>query len=251
MPLHPVHSREYQLLTQAHRERSEGRVRAALRIYRRLLVEHPENVEVALRVAPMLACAGESFEAWQLYRRAATEFARERRWNDCLAVYREACQFVPREFEAWRLCAELQLKLGKHEGAFETLVEGRLHFGGPDGRGQAIALLTRARDIEPWDDEVLFDLARLYAANDQTDLALELLSSLAFRSEGGRLRRVRALQLRLTWSPRQALLYLKTFFGERESEDESAFDGDWEPVDDSAPVSLDSARPRLRRVASV
>ena len=116
-PLRAVRRREYQLLTEAHRARSEGHHREALRLYRRVLVENPRSVEVALRVAPMLACAGEAFEAWQLYRRAALEYARARQYAECLAVYREACRFVPREFEAWRLCAELQLKLGNADGA--------------------------------------------------------------------------------------------------------------------------------------
>ena len=256
-PLRPVHPREYQLLTEAHRERSRGRARAAMRLYRRILVENPANFEVALRVAPMLACAGERFEAWQLYRRVATEYARARRWKDCLGAYREACRFVPGEFEAWRLCAELQLKLNKPEGAFETLVEGRMHFGGAETRGQAIALLTRAREIEPWDDEVLFDLARLYAANDQADLALELLSTLGCRARGARLRRVRALQARLTWSPRHVMLFVKSLMGQ------PSVDRDVAPSAitaasaahlrhaDEAPVELDTVRQRLRRVASV
>lgn len=210
-PLRPVRAREYQLLTDAHRARNKGRARAAIRLYRRILVENPHNVEVALRVAPMLAYAGESFEAWQLYRRVALDYARAKQYNECLAVYREACRFVPFEFEAWRLCAELQLKMKKPEGAFETLVEGRMHFGRPQTRAQAIALLSRAREIEPWDDHLLLDLAALYAAHDQADLALELLSTLAVRVEGKMLRRVRILQLRLTLSPRYVLLWLRAF----------------------------------------
>lgn len=212
-PLHAVRSREHQLLTEAHRARNKGRVRAAIRLYRRILVENPRNLEVALRVAPMLACAGESFEAWQLYRRAALEYARARKYTECLAVYREACRFVPFEFEAWRLCAELQLKMKRPDNAFETLVDGRTHFKGPRSRAQAIALLTRAREIEPWDDFLLLDLAELYAANDQTDLALELLSTLSCRVSGRELRRVRRLQFRLTLSPRFLYLWLRSFGG--------------------------------------
>ena len=35
--------------------------RAAIRLYRLILVENPKNLEVALRVAPILAYAGERF----------------------------------------------------------------------------------------------------------------------------------------------------------------------------------------------
>ncbi|MEM9176001.1 MAG: tetratricopeptide repeat protein [Myxococcota bacterium] len=251
-PLRPARSREYQLLTDAHRARNQGKARAAIRLYRRILVENPANLEVALRVAPMLAWAGESFEAWQLYRRAAMEYARARQWTECLAVYREACRFVPGEFEAWRLCAELQLKLKKPEGAFETLIEGRLHFGGPHQRGQAIALLTRAREIEPWDDDLLLDLAALYAANDQAELALELLSTLALRVRGPLLRRVRRLQLRLTAAPRYAWLWLRTFAPSEAIP--PIVERDFAPIEAAERSALSDAPviespPRLRRVS--
>jgi tetratricopeptide (TPR) repeat protein len=233
-----VRAREYQLLTEAHRIRSRGRERAAIRLYRRILVENPSNLEVALRVAPMLAYAGEAFEAWQLYRRVALEYLREKKFGEALTVYREACRYVPSEFEAWRLCAELQLKMNRNDGAFETLIDGRMHFGGPHTRAQAIALLTRAREIEPWDDSLLLDLATLYADNDQPDLALELLSTLSCRVSGRPLRRVRALQLRLTRSPRYAFLWLKTF-GEAEPIRVESFDEPL-PFENEGPIGLRS-----------
>jgi thioredoxin-like negative regulator of GroEL len=241
IPLRPVHGREYQLLTEAHRARNKGNDRAAIRLYRRILVENPRNLEVALRVAPMLAWAGEAFEAWQLYRRVALEYVRKKKYTECLAVYREACRFVPFEFEAWRLCAELQLKMKRADGAFETLVDGRMNFGGPQTRAQAIALLSRAREIEPWDDHLLLDLATLYTANDQADLALELLSTLSCRVRGVMLRRVRLLQLRLTLSLRYVYLWIRAF-GETEFEPSI-------PQRDPVPVETRES-PRLRRVES-
>ena len=241
-PLRPVRGREFQLLTEAHRARNKGRNRAAIRLYKRILIENPQNLEVAMRVAPMLAIAGEAFEAWQLYRRAALDFAREKHFAECLTVYREACRFVPYEFDAWRLCAELQLKMNRPEGAFETLVDGRMHFGGPNTRAQAIALLSRARTIEPWDDDLLLDLAGLYASNDQSDVALELLGTLACRVSGKALRDVRYRQWRITYSLRDFLLLVRATFGsnganpELPSADPSSFD--------------DSQKPHLRRVSS-
>jgi tetratricopeptide (TPR) repeat protein len=245
-PLRAVHGREYQLLNEAHRERNKGRDRAAIRLYRRILLENPRNLDVALRVAPMLAYAGESFEAWQLYRRVALEFVRARKYTECLAVYRDACRFVPFEFEAWRLCAELQLKMKRPDGAFETLVDGRMNFGGPHSRAQAIALLTRAREIEPWDHHLLFDLAKLYAANDQADLALELLSTLSCRVEGSALRRVRSLQLRLTLSFRFVYLWLRTFGGPERDGGELVPSA---PPDESQQPDEDKS-PHLHQVAS-
>ncbi len=243
--LRAVRGRETQLLTEAHRARNKGHDRAAIRLYRRILVENPRNIEVALRVAPMLAWAGEGFEAWQLYRRVALEYARMKKYNECLAIYREACRYVPFEFEAWRLCAELQLKMKRLDGAFETLIDGRMHFGGPHSRAQAIALLTRAREIEPWDDDLLLDLATLYAGNDQCDLALEILSTLSCRTQGSMLRRVRLLQFRQSLSFRYFFLWLRAF-GRSPGEVER-------PTNEQAPGDIEdteSMRPRARRASS-
>ena len=216
------HDREHQMWSDANRARNKGKHRAAIRLYRQVLVENPNNRDAALRLAPMLAVDGECFEAWQLYRRVALEHARDKQYVECLAVYREACRYVPGEFEAWRLCADLLVKLKRHDEAFETLLDGRTHFAHSRTRSQAIALLTRAREIEPWDGFLLVDLAQLYAAQDQTDLALELLSTLACRVEGADLRRVRWLQFTLTFSGRHFLLWLKSFFVTREPQEEES-----------------------------
>ncbi len=198
-------------LTEAHRARNRGRDRRAIGLYKRVLLEDPHNPDVALRVAPMLARRGDGFEAWQLYRRSARDFAKAKRFNECLTVYREACRVIPYEFEAWRLCAELLLKMGQDDAAFQTLIDGRMHFRGPSGQAQSIALLSRARSIEPWDTHVVLDLARLYARSDLPDAALELLSCLAQRARGADLRKLRALQWRLTLSFRFAWLWLRAW----------------------------------------
>jgi len=247
VPIRPVRGREFQLLTEAHRARNRGRNRAAIRLYKRILIENPQNLEVALRVAPMLAMAGEDFEAWQLYRRAALEYARGKQFTECLGVYREACRFVPYEFDAWRLCAELQLKLNRPEGAFETLVDGRMHFDQPNTRAQAIALLSRARTIEPWDDDLLIDLAQLYARTDQIDTALELLGTLACRVNGRALRNVRFLQWKLTLSFRDFGLWIQSVFSKSDSthSERDIVVSDLEPIEYDEPD-----RPRLRRVGT-
>jgi hypothetical protein len=108
--------------------------------------------------------------------------------------------------------ARLELKLGREETAYQTLLEGRQHFRTSHTRAQAIALLTRARGIEPWDPEVCIDLARLYLGTDQVEVALELLVSLAKRVSGPKLRKVRALQWRISLSFRDGCAWLRALF---------------------------------------
>ena len=188
------------LLGEANRARHRREDRRAIELYRRILLEEPRHVGAALRVAPLLARQGEVFGAWQLYRMAATELYRARRVDASLAALRDACRCIPHEYDAWRLRAELEQRLGRDDDAYDTLLEGAQRFDRPQGAMQAIALLTRARAIEPRDTEVAFDLARLYARTGMIDSALELLAALAPCVRGRELRRVRGLQWRITLS---------------------------------------------------
>jgi tetratricopeptide (TPR) repeat protein len=204
-----------QLIADAHRARNRGRDRQAISLYRRILVEEPRNTEVALRAAPLLAYHGAAFEAWQLYRASVGELLRGRRAEAGLGVLREACRCVPHEYEVWVRRARLELKLGREGEAYQTLLEGRQHFRTSHTRAQAIALLTRARAIEPWDPEVCIDLARLYMRTDQVEVALELLAALPERAHGPDLRKVRALQWRITLSFRDGWLWLRALVTSR------------------------------------
>ncbi len=201
------------LLTEANHARNRGRIRRAISLYRRVLHEQPGNAEVAVRLAPLVASRGEQFEAWLLLRGAARSLLTARRFEECLSVAREACRWVPAEYDAWRLRVDLELKLGRERTAFETLLEARSVFHTMGTRAQAIALLDRARTIEPWDPEVCMDLARLYARTDRFHAACELLAGLESRVHGAELRRVRALQWRLTLSFRHAWRWLQACLG--------------------------------------
>jgi len=202
------------LLAEANRARHRRQDRRAIGLYRQILLEDPRDIEVALRVAPLLASRGDAFEAWQLFRMAALELNRLRRWDACLAALRDACRCVPHEYDAWRLRAELEIKLGREEEAYDTLLDGARRFGGPHTATQAIALLTRARVIEPWDHEVALDLARLYARTGMTESALGLLAALAPGVGGRALRRVRGLQWRITLSFYHAWRWLGALWGQ-------------------------------------
>jgi len=237
-----------QLIADANRARNRGRNRQAIALFRRILVEEPRNTDVALRAAPLLAYHGASFEAWQLFRGAITELLRGRRIEASLAVLSDACRCLPHEFEAWQRRAQLELNLGREEAAYQTLLEGRQQFRTPQTRAQAIALLTRARAIEPWDPEVCIDLARLYIATDQVDVALELLASLAERIHAHELRRVRALQWRITLSFRDAWRWLRALFDTAHSGSERRTHVPAQPTLTAEPTH--TARPQLSEASA-
>jgi Flp pilus assembly protein TadD len=217
---YPTTTQRKTLMAQAHRHAMGRNEYRAVALYRRLLMEDPADIQASLRLAPLLAKRGEEFEAWRLFGEAGRRLLRARRNEQALTVFREACRYLPHQFDAWRIRAEIELKLGWEDSAVETLLEGRQRFRSAHGRAQAIALLCMARTVDPWEPGMLIDLARLYMQNDQTEQALELLVALSIRSHGSMKRRVRAAQLRLTYSPRHLWLWCQALFDELTGGDE-------------------------------
>jgi tetratricopeptide (TPR) repeat protein len=232
------------MLAEANRELQDGDVRAAIVLYRRVLLEEPRNAAVALRTAPLLAHIGEHFQAWQLFRMASQELMRARRREECLAALKEACRCVPHEFEAWRLRSELELKLGRDDAAYETLLEGRRAFRSPHARPQAVALLERARQLEPWDIEVGLDLARLYAKTDQRHAALELLEVLSLRADPRDVRRIASQRLRITRAPRDLWAWLRSLIAQPAPRHVAEDPLDLELLDPVLPAAVEGSQGR-------
>lgn len=197
------------LFSEANRARSKGKPLRAVALYRELLCEDPDDLDVILRLSPLLAREGEHFEAWALFRQACKTLLAAGRHEACLAAFREANRVLPFEFEGWRLTAELERKLGRDREAFETLLEGRRQFRTRFVRAQAVALLKLAREIHAWDHAVVIDLAHLYIQTGQVPQALQLLDGALVHAEGHQLAEVRWAQFQATRSVRYVGLWLR------------------------------------------
>jgi tetratricopeptide (TPR) repeat protein len=193
------------LLDAAARARSRKKRPLAIELYRRVLAVEPHNPELHTKLAPLLAETGQNFDAWQSFRAVARGHLREGHVDRALAVYRDAALYLPQEIQAWQAVARLQHRSGRQQEARETLLEASRNFRTRWLRPQAIVLLRRARDFDAWDFEIVLELARLLASDDQGLEAAMLLDGLVERSRGHRLQRVRATQLR--YRPRFATLW--------------------------------------------
>ena len=181
----------------------------AIELYRWVLSVEPQNTVLHAKLAPLLAEAGESFDAWVSFRTAARACLREGLADKALAIYQEAALYVPQEHQAWQAVAQLQRKSGRNREALETLLEGSRRFRTRWLRPYAIYLLRRAREIDPWDFESVLELAGLLSASGQRHEARLLLDELTERAAGHRLRDVRAAQLRLDPGLRSAWSWLR------------------------------------------
>jgi len=185
------------ILDAATRARAKKKRARAIDLYRWVLAVEPQNGELHAKLAPLLAETGQQFDAWCSFKAVAHAHLREGQPDKALAVYREAALYLPREAQAWQAVARLQHKRGCPRDALETLLEGSRHFRTRWLRPRAIHLLRRARAIQPWNFDVVLELARLLASTGQQHEAAILLDGLGERSGEERLRRVRAAQFRL------------------------------------------------------
>jgi tetratricopeptide (TPR) repeat protein len=198
------------ILDEAARARARRKRARAIELYRWVLAVEPHNAPLHAKLAPLLAEAGEHFDAWVSFRAAARACLREGLTDKALAIYQEATLFVPHEHQAWQAVAQLQRKRGQSREAVETLLEGSRRFQTRWLRPYAIFLLRRAREIDAWNFETVLELAGLLTTSGQRHEARLLLDELTERAAGHRLREVRAAQLRLDPGPRSVWRWLRT-----------------------------------------
>lgn len=205
------------VLEEAARARSRRRRGRAIRLYRWALAMEPRNAELHAKLAPLLAETGHHFEAWVSFRAVAKACLRNGLTDKSLAVYKEAALYLPREYQVWPAIAALQRRRGNDREAVETLIEGSRHLRSRFERPQAIHLLRRAREIEPWHFVAVLELSRLLAGSEQRDEARILLDGLAAGADGEQRKRVRAAQLRLDPGLATAWRWLRSLSGKPEA----------------------------------
>ncbi len=185
-----------QLLHAANRARAKKQRKKAIRLYRQIIAMEPANSELHARLAPLLAETHQYFDAWESFKIVGNAFSQNKNPEKEVAVYRAAAKAFPGEIDVWRALAEAERARGRLQAAVNALVEGSKHFRSRELQPKAIHLLRRAREIEAWSYEAVFDLARLLVKADQKVESSWLLAGLAERTRGSQLRRVCAAQFR-------------------------------------------------------
>jgi tetratricopeptide (TPR) repeat protein len=201
------------LLADAARAQRKGKLRKAIALYGRVLEVEPGNPDLHRRLAPLLARARRTAEAWESYRRAADTLVRLGFVERAIGVYREATQHLAREDRLWLALADLEMRRGRPTDAVAALRAGRAHLRSRADRPRAIRLLERARELDASHFEAGFDLVGLLLRAGQRARARALLEELALRASASELRRVRARQFRAAPGPRFAWQWLAAALG--------------------------------------
>jgi tetratricopeptide (TPR) repeat protein len=185
------------LLEQAEAATKKRRRRRAVVLYRQLLAAEPRNPALHARIAPLLARTGRPFEAWESFRIAAEapEISDDPRRAE--KHFEHATRALPKCLEGWRALARARLRCQQPDEALKALLEGRRAFRRRRSADRAIALLRDAREIAPWDSDIVLDLAHLLMKRRQPAEALFLLEALEQKDRGQNLRDLRRLVFRI------------------------------------------------------
>jgi tetratricopeptide (TPR) repeat protein len=201
------------VLEKASRARQRGKRKKAIDLYRKVLADEPQNIELHRKLGPLLAETRQREEALIHFGHAARGLAARGFPDKAVGLCREAVGFYPTDANLWEAIADLQLQRQRRRDAFDALIEGRRHMRGRKRRDKAIRLLQRACAIEPDAADPQIELAWLLARSRQRARARAILDRLAGCARGRDRRRALGARFRISPTPLGLLRWLGAWFG--------------------------------------
>ncbi len=202
------------LLADARRAAKRGAHAKAIALYERVREVEPENTDLLRRVAGLRVRAGQREEAWRDGCLAAEDLAKRGFVAEAIGVHRSYAGRFPDQAPVWCSLSDLELERDRRPDAVSVLLEGSGHFRSRAKRPDALALLRRARRIEPTHFEANFSLAGVMARSGARQPARRILESLAPHARTRRdRRRLRGRLFRLSPTPAAAWRWLMAALG--------------------------------------
>ena len=187
-----------ELIVEADRARSKGKLKKAIAGYRKALEQEPKDPAVHVKLAPLLARVNEGEASLQSFRTAAQAHLDKGFADKALAVYTQAAETFPTQVHLWQQVAQMHLARGRRADAVKMYLRGRLHLGAKNERREATELLKEALALEPTLFEPRLDLALLLARQDLRAEAMALLEPMVKAVKGAQLRQVRWMMFRVS-----------------------------------------------------
>ncbi|HUJ25727.1 MAG TPA: tetratricopeptide repeat protein [Myxococcales bacterium] len=185
-------------LATAEKAKAAGRVRKAVKWYRKVLEKAPTDPQVCSKIAPLYAKLGKHQESRAAFDVAADGFLAQGFVPKAIAVWTVAAQTYPEQVRYWERIANEQVMRGCKADAVAALMAGRTQLRKRRHRPLAVMLLRQVLELEPGRVEVTLDLADLLRREGGRDEARQLLKTALLRVGRGRLRRkVRFMQFRV------------------------------------------------------
>ncbi|HEX6202315.1 MAG TPA: tetratricopeptide repeat protein, partial [Thermoanaerobaculia bacterium] len=151
-----------QVVRNAEKLASRGRIDAAIREYRKVLAEAPDDVATLNRVGDLYARADRNDDAIKLYTQIAESYTEEGFFVKAIAIYKKIIKLDPTRLEIYEKLASLYHRQGLLNEArtqYQVLADYYLKH---DNTTSAIAIYERMAEVDPQDPSLRVKLADLY-----------------------------------------------------------------------------------------
>jgi tetratricopeptide (TPR) repeat protein len=193
-------------LATAEKARAKGKVRKAVKWYRKVLENEPADLQTSAKIAPLLAKLRRNEESRERFEHAAQGFLAQGFAPKAIAVWTVAAQTFPEHVEYWERIANQQVIAGKRQDAVLALLQGRFQLKKKRQRPLAILLLRQVLALDVTNVPATLDLADLLRRDGSRSEARRLLGAILAYARARTLRRqVRFAMFRLEPSWRGAL----------------------------------------------
>jgi len=154
-------SRE-QVVQTAEKFVSRGKIEAAIREYRKVLAENPNDANTLNRVGDLYARIQRIDEAVDLFNQIAAQYTKEGFFVKAIAIYKKIIKLNPTHLEVYERLAELYHKQGLVNEArtqYQVLAD---YYQKHDNAASAIAIYQKMADVEPNNPTYHVKLAEIY-----------------------------------------------------------------------------------------
>jgi tetratricopeptide (TPR) repeat protein len=151
---------------------SRGKVDSAIKEYRKLLAENPNDISTLNRVGDLYARINRNSEAIDLFTQIAEQYAEDGFFVKSIAIYKKIIKLDPTLLEVYEQLADLYHRQGLVNEArtqYQVLADYYLKH---DRTSQAIGIYRRMAELEPDDPSHHVKLAELYQEGGQVEEAM-------------------------------------------------------------------------------
>ncbi|HSM52447.1 MAG TPA: tetratricopeptide repeat protein, partial [Thermoanaerobaculia bacterium] len=151
---------------------ARGKVAAAIKEYRRLLAENPDDVTTLNRVGDLYVQNGESDEALRLFWEVAERYTRDGFHTRAIAIFKKVIRTDPTRLDAYERLAELyahERLIKEAIQQYQVLVDYHTKHG---GAGAAAKILQKMVEVQPEDPSLLLHLAEMLERQGLPERAL-------------------------------------------------------------------------------
>jgi tetratricopeptide (TPR) repeat protein len=164
--------RREQVVQTAEKLVARGKIEAAIREYRKVLSEHPNDATTLNRVGDLYARIERFEEAVRFFTQIAENYTRDGFFVKAIAIYKKIIKLDPTRLEVYERLAELYHRQGLVNEArtqYQVLAD---YYVKHDNRASALSIYERMAQLEPDNPSPRVKLAELYQEQQLTDKAM-------------------------------------------------------------------------------